>query len=102
MANQTRVHHFRLVNVLVIVVVLNTRQGFFDARFVNERSADPIVDETVRDPHRRLPRPKLSQDVSFAEVTGTIWIPVRPQAMSASIQRRFHSCFGFPNSSEES
>src|ERR1035441_3212204 len=95
MANQTRVHHFRLVNVLVIVVVLNTRQSFFDARIVNERGPDPIVDETVRDPHRGLPRPKLCQDVSFAEVTGTIWIPVRPQEMSASIQRRFHSCFGF-------
>src|ERR1017187_10233847 len=97
MADQPRVHYLRLVDVLMIVIVLNTRQCLFYGRLVDECSADPIVDETVRYTHRRLPRPELRQDVAFTNVTGTSGILVRPQEMSASIQRRFHTCFGFTN-----
>ena len=42
-AQQLGVYHLRLVDILVVVVVLDQRQGLFDRRAQSKCGSDPIM-----------------------------------------------------------
>ena len=44
-AHQLGVDHLRLVDILVVVVVLDQRQGLFDRRVQSKCGSDPIMNE---------------------------------------------------------
>ena len=92
--DQLRVHHIGLVNIFVVVVILNQREGVGDGCARNERGGDPVVNQAIRHFDGRVPRPQLRSDVSMPHLLGDLGIGVGPQECAVPVQRRLHGGLG--------
>src|SRR5579859_1879005 len=93
--NKLRVNHLRLVDVLVVVVVLDHFEYPLDSRIRNERSSDPVVDQTARYLDRASARPELRHNLPSSNFPGTLRLLLRPEEWRGPMKRllRFPFCF---------
>src|SRR6516165_7107239 len=93
-AHQLGVAHLGLVDILVVLVVLDQRQGLVDRRAKSECRSDPSMNQTLRDFTSLFARPALRYDLPLADLLGSLGTNVTPQKRPVALQGLLHSGFG--------